>query len=138
MGKYGLKIKNIEAGTLYEYNLGLREHYESQDAMFTNSLFYDFLLKNGMKVWKEDSTRDLICLEFNFGSRSFQEEIKGLRKAAGKARTEYRIARAGGCKDQIRNARQKRKRIASLFLAAGPVSYTHLDVYKRQILISLC
>lgn len=133
MGKYGLKIKNIEAGTLYEYNLGLREHYESQDAMFTNSLFYDFLLKNGMKVWKEDSTRDLICLEFNFGSRSFEEEIKGLRKAAGKARTEYRIARAGGCKDQIQNARQKRKRIASLFLAAGQRKDQYHKKSKEEI-----
>ena len=38
--------------------------------MFTNSLFSDYLKENGLKIWKEESTRDIICLEFNFGTRS--------------------------------------------------------------------
>jgi hypothetical protein len=42
----------------------LRDHYEYKDAMLTNSLFSDYLQENGMKVWKEESTRDIICLEF--------------------------------------------------------------------------
>lgn len=28
MNEYGIKIKNIEASTLYEHNIGVREHYE--------------------------------------------------------------------------------------------------------------
>ena len=41
MSEFGIKIKNIEASTLYEYNNGVRDHYEYKDAMFTNSLFSD-------------------------------------------------------------------------------------------------
>ena len=50
MGKYGLKIKNYEAGSVYEYNLGARDYYEVKDAMLTNSLFLDFLLENAQVV----------------------------------------------------------------------------------------
>ena len=84
MGKYGVKIKNISAGTLYEYNLGVRDNYKYKTAMFTNSLLYDFLLDNGLSVWKEESTRDIICLEFNWGSRSYEEEIKHLNSLGKK------------------------------------------------------
>ena len=80
MSKYGLKIKNIEAGSLYGYNLGIRENYDSTNAMLTNSLFSDFIKSHGLSVWKEESTRDIICIEFNYGSRSYDEEIKYLNK----------------------------------------------------------
>ena len=33
-----------------------------------------------MKVTKADSTRDIICLEFDFGSRSFDEEVEHINK----------------------------------------------------------
>ena len=46
MSEYGIKIKNIEAATLYEYNKGLRDHYDYKDAMFVNSLFKDFICEN--------------------------------------------------------------------------------------------
>lgn len=78
MSEFGLKIKNIKAGTLYEYNLGVRDHYEYKDAMFTLSLFHDFLLENGLNVWKGEFTRDIICLDFDYGSRSFDDEYKHL------------------------------------------------------------
>ena len=54
--------------------------------MFTNSLFSDYLKDNGLKVWKEESTRDIICLEFNFGSRSYEEEIAHLKKSCNKSK----------------------------------------------------
>ena len=50
MSEFGVKIKNIEASTLYEYNNGVRDHYDYKDAMFTNSLFSDYLKDNGLKV----------------------------------------------------------------------------------------
>ena len=59
--------------------------------MFTNSLFSDYLKENGLKIWKEESTRDIICLEFNYGSRSYDEEREHLHKIACRARTEYKI-----------------------------------------------
>ena len=56
--------------------------------MLTNSLFLDFLLKNGLKVWKEESTRDVICLEFGYGSRSYGEERKHLEALLSRASPE--------------------------------------------------
>lgn len=80
MSEYGLKIKNFEAGSLYSYNLGVRNNYDYTNAMFTNSLFSDFLIQNGLNVWHGKSTRDIICIEFNYGSRSYDEEVKHIQK----------------------------------------------------------
>ena len=113
MSIYGIKIKNIEASTLFEYNNGVRDHYEYKDAMFSNSLFSKYLIENGLKIWKEDSTRDIICLEFNFGSRSFIDEVTHLKKLAEQARIEYKIAKSQGYKTQIIKKRNKRKKYHS-------------------------
>jgi hypothetical protein len=115
VSEFGLKIKNIEAATLYEYNKGLRDHYEYKDAMFVNSLFKDFMCENGLKVWKLESTRDLICLEFNFGTRSFDDEIAHIRKIAKNARIEYKKAISSGSKKLIEIQTNKKKKLASLY-----------------------
>lgn len=80
MSEFGLKIKNYQAGSIFEYNLGVRNNYDYKSAMLSNSLFSDFLLQNGLNVWKGESTRDVICIEFNYGSRSFDEEYKRIQK----------------------------------------------------------
>lgn len=80
MSKYGVKIKNIQASSIYECNLGVRDNLDMKDAMLTNSLFLDFLLSNGLRLWKEESTRDVVCLEFGYGSRSYEDEMKHLLK----------------------------------------------------------
>lgn len=80
MGKYGLKIKNIEAAVLYEYNLGVRDHYDYKDAMLVKSLFYDFLIESGMQSWNDKSTRDVVCIKFGFGSASYQQQLKKVDK----------------------------------------------------------
>lgn len=118
MNEYGIKIKNIEASTLFEYNNGVRDHYEYKDAMFSNSLFCDFLKEHGLKVWKDESTRDIVCLEFHFGSRSYEDEMAHLNKIAKEARLEYKLARACGYETQMVKKRNKRRKIASLFLEA--------------------
>ena len=66
---------------LYEVNLGVRDYYTYTDAMLSNSLFNDFLKANGMKVHNE-STRDIICLDYDFGSRSFEQEQKRINELA--------------------------------------------------------
>lgn len=119
MSEFGVKIKNIEASTLYEYNNGVRNHYDYKEAMFTNSLFSDYLKDNGLKVWKEESTRDILCLEFNFGSRSYKEEIEHLRKLAIKARMEYKLAKSYGYKSQIVKKKNKRQKLSRLFKEAN-------------------
>lgn len=74
---------------LYEVNLGIRDYYTYTDAMFNNSLFSRYLIKNGLNVYrkkqdsefsKDESTRDIICLDFDFGSRSYEEELSRLEK----------------------------------------------------------
>ena len=80
MGKYGLKIKNYEAGSIYEYSLGVRDYYQTKDAMLTNSLFLDFLLENGLKTYKDKSTRDVICIEFGYNGSSYQKQKGKLTK----------------------------------------------------------
>lgn len=79
MGKYGLKIKNIKAGTLWGYNLGVRDRFDYSPAMLCNSLFYYHMRDNGLKAIKDESTQDIICLDFGFGSRSFEEELKRVK-----------------------------------------------------------
>lgn len=76
MSEYGLKINNYVAGVLYSYNLGIRNRLDSKPAMLTNSLFLDYLKDIGIKVHKNESTRDVICIEFTCGSKSYEEEIK--------------------------------------------------------------
>lgn len=118
ISEYGIKIRNIEAATLYEYNLGIRDHYDYKNAMLTNSLFKDFLVENGLKIHKEESTRDIIGIEFNFGTRTFDEELKHIKKVAINARLEYKIAKSHGYKHQIESKLNKRKKISELYLKA--------------------
>lgn len=80
MSEYGLKIKNIKSASLFEYNLGLRESYQTTPAMFSNSLFADFIRANGMQSHKGESTRDIICLDFDFGTRSYDEHAEHLKE----------------------------------------------------------
>ena len=70
---------------LYDVNLGTRDYFTYTDAMLNNSLFSEFLKKNGLNVYrrkqdqefsKDESTRDIVCLDFDFGSRSYDEEFK--------------------------------------------------------------
>lgn len=83
--------------------------------MFTNSLFSDFIRANGLKDYKDKSTRDIICIEFDYGSRSYEEEIKHITKLAREQRLEVKKAKSSGNKEQINKAIQKRKYLRDLY-----------------------
>ena len=77
---------------LYDVNLGIRDYFTYTDAMLNNSLFSFYLQNNGLNVYrgkkdeeksKNESTRDVVCLDFDFGSRSYDEELKRLNKLLG-------------------------------------------------------
>ena len=74
---------------MFEFNNGVRDHFEYKEAMFVNSLFKDYLDVNGLKTWKNESTRDIICLEFNYGSRSYEDEINHLRNVINRTHQSY-------------------------------------------------
>ena len=61
--------------------------------MLTNSLFLDFLYDNGLKVWKGESTRDIINLSFDYGSRGYDQEVAHLNKLLKDADTDERRKR---------------------------------------------
>lgn len=112
MGKYGLRIHNYSAGSIYEYNLGVRDHYDYQKAMLTNSLFLDFLYENGLDVWKDEATRDVICIQFNYGSSSYDEQVKRLRKAMKNAgEDEARIAKIHEMQERLQENKDKCKHV---------------------------
>ena len=77
--EYGLKIRNIKAGSLYGYNLQVRDKYDYKKAMFTNNLLLYYLKENGLKVDK-GWTKDIIGINFDYGSRSYEEEREHLEK----------------------------------------------------------
>ena len=81
MSEFGIKIKNIEAGSIYGCNIGIREKLDTEDAMLSNSLFTDYLLKKcRIPLYKNVSTRSVITILFNYGSPSFDEEIQRQEK----------------------------------------------------------
>jgi len=133
ISEYRLKIKNIEASTLFEYNIGVRDHYEYKDAMFTNSLFKDFLEENGLETYKGESTRDIICLEFHYGSRSYQQELEHLYKVATTAQKEYNKARIKNDKFLLEKAKNKQNKIKELLLFARKNRLKYQQLTKEQL-----
>lgn len=129
LSQFGIKIKNISAGMLYDVNLGIRDYFVYTDAIFHNSLFQTFLLANGLKVHKGESTRDLVCLDFDFGSRSFDEEKKRLDKLLAQAidadsrqRIQYAIDKVISNQDKYQP--KKREEIRQEFYEHGvPITY---------------
>ena len=87
MSEYGIKIKNIQAASIYEYTYGFRNRLDMTNAMLVNSLFLDYLLDNKLiRLWNEESTRDIICLQFDYGTKDYATTM---RKLNGLSFTEY-------------------------------------------------
>lgn len=126
MSKYGLKIKNIKAGTLYGYNNGIRDRYDFTNAMLSNSLFSIYMTKNGMNVYKGESTRDVICLEFDFGSRSYEDEMKHLTEMLAKATDES--------KERIRQIINKVNNNKNNYLKKSKEEIRE-DFYQNEVII---
>lgn len=88
ISEFGYKILSIQAASIYECNLGVRDNLDSQKSMLTNSLFLDFLVENGLRIHNDESTRDVIVIRFGYGSRSYQEELKHLNNMKARAAPE--------------------------------------------------
>lgn len=90
---YGIQIYNFQSGALYSYNLGTRDFLEHKKGVVSNSLFLDFLKENGLNIYKGKSTRDIICVEFTFGTRSYDEEIAHIEKSKDDWKNSYNKGR---------------------------------------------
>jgi hypothetical protein len=56
--------------------------------MMVNSLLLNFLKENGLKIEKNGSTKDIVGIDFNYKSYSYEDEMKKLKKALKNAETE--------------------------------------------------
>lgn len=142
MGEYGWKIKNFKAATVYGKNIGIRDRYDYTEAMLHHSLFTMWLKKNGMKTDKKDeSTRDIICLDFQFGLRSYKEEIdhlKKMRKEAGEDKE--KLERVDSLEEKINSKKELYKKltkdqIRKIFYENGvPITYSYIDKKTGEII----
>lgn len=139
MGEYGLKIRNYKAGALYGYNLGVRDRYDYTEAMFNKSLFYYHMMDHGIDAYKDESTRDIICIDFGFGSRSYEEEMEHLRKMLAKAedeetrqRIQYLIDRTK--ENKWKYSKKSKDEIREDFYVNGvPIEYKQVDRKTGEI-----
>lgn len=146
ISKYGIKIKNIKAGMIYDVNIGVRDYFTYTEAMLNNSLFSYHLKKNGIKIYKKpksdkESTRDIICLDFDFGSRSYEEEKKRLEKLENNATTiddknkiKYLLKEIGK-KEKLYNGKNRDKIREDFYQNGVDISYRHTDKKTKKKLL---
>ena len=135
MSQYGLKILNYNVGSIWGVSQGTRYAYDTTPAMLTNSLFLDYMKDNGLKIHKESSTRDIICINFEYGARTFKDEMKHLKEIAKKARIEYKQAKSQGHQAQINKAYKKRKSIEQLYKNAVENENKYIKKTKEELRI---
>lgn len=141
MGEYGWKIRNYKAATVYGKNIGVRDKYDFTEAMLHHSLFTRWLQKNGMVTDKKDeSTKDIICMDFQFGLRSYNEEIahiKQMKKVANG--DEEKLQRIIEIEEKIEANKHLYKKISKdeirkIFYTEGvPITYSHLDKKTGEV-----
>ena len=102
-----IKIKNISAGMLYDVNLGIRDYFTFTDAILHQSLFSEFLQNHGMQVTKNNYTRDIICLDFDFGSRSYEDEERRIVSMLSKATSAEEKEKLEYVLDRVRSNKDK-------------------------------
>ena len=101
--------------------------------MFVNSLFKDYLQDNGLTTWKDESTRDIICLEFNYGSRTYRQELNHLYKVALSARKEYKRAKSKKDEFLIRKSKEKCDKITELLGQARKNKNKYQSLSKEEL-----
>ena len=112
MSEYGVKISNYQAGSIWDVNIGVRERYDTTPAMLTNSLFLDFLQNNGLKVSKNGFTRDVICVQFDYGSDSYEMALSKIDKAVKHNRIERKRIKATGNKKLLKKIKYSKYQIS--------------------------
>ena len=84
MSQYGLRVLNIESASIYEYMNGFRGRLDSTKAMLVNSLFLDYLLDNDLLNIQGDFTRSIICLQFSYGTKDYENTKQKLNDMISK------------------------------------------------------
>lgn len=133
-----VKIKNIKSGSLYEYDLGTREAYDYNYAMYNNSLLLQYLLNNGLKVNKK-FTEDIICIDFAYGSRDYEEEVLHLENLIKNGNSEDRIEKLKGFLENVHLNKNKynklsKEEIRTLFYKNGiSIKYKNKTIKYKML-----
>ena len=117
---------------MYGKNIGVRDNYDYTSAMLHHSLFTNWLHKNGMQTDKKDqATRDIICMDFQFGLRSYTDEINHIKKMRKDAEgDEERLKMIDRLEERVKNNKDLYKKISKdqirkIFYEDGvPITYT--------------
>lgn len=143
IGQYGWKIRNYKAATIYGKNTGIRERYDYTEAMLHHSLFTRWLENNGMVTdAKNESTKDIICIDFQFGLRSYKEEVahlKKMRKDANDAGDDERIELIGQLEEKVESKKNLYKKISKdqirreFYINGVPITYEYKDKKTGEI-----
>lgn len=147
IAQYGWKIRTYKAATIVGKNLGIRDRYDYTSAMLHHSLFTRWLQNNGMQTNKaDDSTRDIICMDFQFGLRSYEEEkkhIREMRKTANKIEDEEEKAEKLRTIDEIEQRADQNKHLYKkmskadireyLYINGADITYSHLDKKNNTV-----
>ena len=105
--------------------------------MLTNSLFLDFLKEIGINIHNESETRDIVCFEFNYGTRSFEKEMEHLRNIGSNALNEYKKAVVDDDKNLIEKALNKRNKISAILEKAIANKDVYVEMSTEQCRIEL-
>lgn len=139
MSKFGLKIRNYEAAILYEHNLGIRDHASYTDAMFMNSLLNDYLRSIGLHVTKRESTNDIICLKFSFGTRDYEDNRKRIEKQLKEETDPKQIEFLNSVLEKVDRNKDKYQKLSAaelreIFYRDGvTIQYKHKAIHYRML-----
>lgn len=112
--------------------------------MFSNSLFYYYMREHGgLKDYKDESTRDLICIDFSYGTRSYENEVAHLKKLikdAGKEGDEEKkqtfeeVLRSIDSNKHLYKKYTKDQIREDFYVNGVPITYTHTDRKTGEII----
>ena len=90
-------------------------------------------MENGLDTWKDKSTRDIICLEFNYGSRTYRQELDHLYKVALSSRKEYVRALSRRDSYAIQKTKDKCNKITELLEIARRNKFKYCGLAKEEL-----
>ena len=86
----GIRITEYDCASIFEYNMGLQARPQSKQELFTNSkILVEFLLKHGLIVKKDGTTKDIISVDYSRGTKSTEQRIAWFRKSENPKMLEY-------------------------------------------------
>ena len=140
MSQHGVRINNYEAASIYEYEHGFRNRPDMTKAMLVNSLFLDFLLDNKLiQITRRDFTRDIICVQFSYGTKDYESMIKNINSRTDSCTDDFAKNNLEKIKNNIENKKDKcikmsRGELREKFYTEGfGITYRAYDKHKKEL-----